>query len=71
MFLTESEHSKMVENFSNAFEKHQSNYADTYDPKVLFSPCDLGPAATRLEREIGTAHWICSPDGLTALTLGI
>lgn len=56
MFLTESEHSKMVENFSNAFEKHQSNYADTYDPKVLFSPCDLGPAATRLEREIGTAH---------------
>lgn len=56
MFLTESEHSKMVENFSNAFEKHQSNYADTYEPKLLFSRCDLCPVATRLEREIGTPY---------------
>lgn len=36
MFLTKVEHSKIVKNFSNAFEKHQGNYADTYEPKSYF-----------------------------------
>lgn len=64
MFLTKSEHSKIVENFSNAFEKYQAIILIPLEA-ALFSLCDLGSADTPLEREIGTPHWICSPHGLT------
>ena len=69
MFLTKSEHSKIVENFSNAFENTKAIMLTLYEPKVLFSHCDLSSADTPLEKESGTPHWICSSGGLMTLRI--
>lgn len=69
MFLTKSEHSKIVEKRFQCLQKTPKQLLlIPYESKVLFFHHDLSSAGTLLEKEIGTPCWIENLDDLMPLT---